>query len=365
MIANSQIASNLYKPLSNLVGRFCLSFTLSISLSLSLVTTQLALAMPEPDEFFKTLEKVNQLHEASEYKEAEKRLLDLEAQVDEAKDANNPLRRFAIANLYGALGNVYTSQDKLELAESYLNKAIGYFEQGLPDTLLHLAGAQNDLAFLKMRNGDLDKSAALYLKALPVLEKLNAPQLPITLNNFAEVLRHQKKYPEALQYYEKAIAIHQKNGNEKSMAHPISNMVQVYWAMGDMAKTEEYLFKGYQLIQKYYPEDHLVPARQATVLGNFYIAKKNYGDAEKYLRKALAVEIQKLPSTHTDLATTKYFLGRSLLERETPTPLQKQEGLQNLKEAKQICSVDENKTIDNCPNILTQLNKLAVPSLQP
>jgi tetratricopeptide (TPR) repeat protein len=135
--------------------------------------------------------------------------------------------------------------------------------------------------------------------------------------------------------------------------------------MGNMAKTEEYLFKGYQMMEKYYPDNHMLSARQATVLGNFYVAKKNYSEAEKHLRKALAVEVQKLPSTHTDIASTKYILGRSLIERESPTPSQRKEGLQNLAEAKQICSLAENKTIDNCPNILTQLNKFALPSVQP
>jgi tetratricopeptide (TPR) repeat protein len=228
MIAYASIASHLYKPLSNIAIRFCLPFVVSISLGINFLTPQQAFAMPNPEEFFETLNSVKQLLAASDYKGAEKLLLDLESQVDESKDTNNPIRRFAIGNLFGALGSLYTSQDKLPLGESYLNKAIGYFEQGLPDTELNLAGARNDLAHLNMRNGNIDQAAELYLKVLPVLEKQKAPQLPISLNNYAEVLRLQKKYPEAIQYYEQAIALHLKSGNEKNTATPISNIAQVY-----------------------------------------------------------------------------------------------------------------------------------------
>lgn len=129
-------------------------------------------------------------------------------------------------------------------------------------------------------------------------------------NNTGVGYYQQNDYVKALEWYNKALAIHRKTGNFRGEGHLLSNMGLIYWKQGALAKAVEYYLQSLKIWEEQQLEDEMSGVFDN--LGNVYNEQEEFDRALTYYFKA--VEIQnKHASTDHERSMTLSNIGTAYL----------------------------------------------------
>jgi tetratricopeptide (TPR) repeat protein len=148
-----------------------------------------------------------------------------------------------------------------------------------------------------------------YKKALAIREKVlgeSHPSTATTYNNIALIYVNQGNYPEALAYFEKALAIFEKvlGKEHPSTATSYNNIASVYKNQGRYPEALAYYKKDLAICEKVLGKEHPSTATSYNNIASVYYNQGNYPKALAYFEKALAICENVLGKEHPSTATT-------------------------------------------------------------
>ena len=152
---------------------------------------------------------------------------------------------------------------------------------------------QKDLAKKYQRIGTeyallkINDSAIFYYNKLAKLNSLDDEVLGLQASSFSNLAGIYQKdttmlnhYEKAVEFAEKAIAIHKKRNNRLSQASAINNLANVYLLQGDFEKSKKKYFEGIKLIKR--DTSSLSIAIKADLYYNLAWAMRNLKEYEAY-----------------------------------------------------------------------------------
>ena len=156
-------------------------------------------------------------------KEALQTLLKAVEQVNNESDPN------VVADFYSIIGDLYEKQENRD-------KAFEAYEKCLEWNPNHINTLNNYAYFLSEKGQDLDKAASMSLKTV-----LAEPKNSTYLDTYAWILFMQKRYPEALEYIEKAVA---NESQESITAVVLEHAGDIAFMANDVQKALQYWKKA-------------------------------------------------------------------------------------------------------------------------
>ena len=121
----------------------------------------------------------------------------------------------------------------------------------------------------------------------------------------------QGNYAQALEFYNKALAIRLKvlGENHPDTATSYNNIGIVYDSQGNYAKALEYHNKALEIRLNVLGENHHYTATSYNNFGAVYDNQGNYAKALEFYNKALAIRLKVLGENHPDTAASHYSIG--------------------------------------------------------
>jgi two-component system NarL family sensor kinase len=205
----------------------------------------------------KEYEKAKLLYENNNYVESLRKVLYLNEQI---KNSKNTRLQFKITFL---IADIYRKNREHEKSIPYYKKSLKQLESVLLDGLKIDKTFQKYLAENLLRLGSRyqllrkNDSAVFYYEKLAKLSSLEdeiSSFQAISYSNLASIYQYDSTYInqqyKAIDYVERAIAIHQNKKNRMSQASAINNLANLYLLQGDFEKSKKKFFEGIRLIKR-------------------------------------------------------------------------------------------------------------------
>ena len=152
-----------------------------------------------------------------------------------------------------------------------------------------------------------DTSRIISQQALKLAQQLNFTLGIANANNAIAVSYYfQGNYVQAVEYYNKALANHQKITNKKGVSRAYNNLGVLYSKKGDYAQSLEYYHKALSIQEEL--NDERLMAKSYNNIGNIYMDIREYSKALEFHKKALAIK-QKLNASQASLMYTYTNMG--------------------------------------------------------
>jgi signal transduction histidine kinase/uncharacterized protein HemY len=185
--------------------------------------------------------------------------------------------------VYNQLGEVYANLGQNDVALKYYFDALKIDEPlGLK---YEVAKVYSEIGWIYKNQLNFSQARLYMEKSLALREEIKDDHGISNSYNVLGVLCYQeKKYNEALRYLEKALEIRQRLNHREGISACIFNMALVFEDLGQYEKALEYHFRALEI-------DELIANKQGlsisyNQIGQVYTKAKNFGEAERYLRKA-------------------------------------------------------------------------------
>ncbi|MFL2570483.1 MAG: tetratricopeptide repeat protein [Parvicellaceae bacterium] len=137
----------------------------------------------------------------------------------------------------------------IEIAEKKLATNPDKFEEIA--MLNHYSGALNNIAFVYMSKGHINKCLNYLNKSLAIYEKTgNKQELATAIGNIGHVLQNQGNTPKALEYFQRSLNIEKEFGNNLNIGLSLSNIASIYSDQKNLDKALEYYQKSLSFIEK-------------------------------------------------------------------------------------------------------------------
>lgn len=194
---------------------------------------------------------------------------------------------------YVGLGLLYAKTGILNEGGKYLHDAVEYYK-GKPMYIEGLAVASNNLGLYFKLNKKYAIAEKYYLESLDLQKELIKRNIPSYLdnvyNNLGSIAHAQGDYEKARKYYNKAIEyILESNTSaitQLSYASYLSNLAGTYRKEKNYGKAEKILKKAIAILEKYYSHYHSKLGIRYFNLALVYSAQNKIKPAEKYYSKA-------------------------------------------------------------------------------
>lgn len=164
----------------------------------------------------------------------------------------------------------------------------------------------------EMRSQEVVNSAVKnFEKAAPIFSNLGVKSgLAACFEEWGNALVLSEQYQEAINYFEKALAIHKKNEDQEAIADLGNNLSIAYKRQGKYAKAEAILKRSIRLLEEINgPKASPEKAAKYDNLGEIYLAQGQFDAALNHFQKAISNQLPGFqPKKITDLPT------RELLE---------------------------------------------------
>ncbi len=206
-------------------------------------------------------------------------------------------REAQIARDLNNIGYVYYSWGKYDKALKYFQQALKIDEKfGQED---QIAICLNNIGMVYDSWGKYDKAIEYYQQALKIDEKFGQEdKIAILLNNIGAVYYSWGKYQKAIEYFQQALKIAEKLGQEDKIAILLNNIGNVYNSWGKSAsdpkatadmydKAIEYYQKALKIAEKLGQEDKI--ASYLNNIGIVYDYWGKYHKAIEYFQKSLKI----------------------------------------------------------------------------
>jgi tetratricopeptide (TPR) repeat protein len=170
------------------------------------------------------------------------------------------------------------------------------------------------LGWIKADQRKYTEAITYYEKSLKIRQKTlpaNHPHLATSYNNIGEAYRKMGEYSKALSSHEKALEIRQKTlpANHRDLATSYNNIGLLYYNIGEYSKALSSHEKALEIKQKTFIENHPDLAISYNNLGLVYYNIGEYSKALSSHETALEIKQKTLPANHPDLATSYNNLG--------------------------------------------------------
>jgi serine phosphatase RsbU (regulator of sigma subunit) len=202
-----------------------------------------------------------------------------------------------IAVCLGNIGIIYWSQGNYPNALDYDFKALKMGEE-LGDKN-RIANCLNNIGIIFDEERDYSKALDYYFKSLKMEEEMGDKNaISDNLGNIGIVFDEEGDDSKALDYYFKALKIGEELGNKNVIARQMYNIGLIYNKQGKALphlaqkkiffnKALPYLFKALKINEELGNNNGI--ALGFCAIGSGFTAMTRYGDAEKYLQKALVL----------------------------------------------------------------------------
>jgi tetratricopeptide (TPR) repeat protein len=210
-------------------------------------------------------------------------------------------------------------------AVGYVNKwSMNAFKQNAPHVLAIAGHAEKALAGEEVQkktsrlyyvfglgfydSGKYSEALECFQKALAIREKVLGEEHPDTVatyNNIALVYSCQENYAKAMEWLQKALAIREKiRGKEHPLtAATYNNIADVYSRQGDYAKGLELYQKALAIREKVLGKEHPDTITTYHGIARIYFYQEDDAKALEWRQKALAIHEKGLENEHPDTAT--------------------------------------------------------------
>lgn len=121
-----------------------------------------------------------------------------------------------------------------------------FLAQGLDDPYRTLRSL-NGMGLIAREQGLYERALDNYLSALEIAQDLEEPKQTSPLMGIAIVHSIQRSFDKAIEYYERARAIHERQDNQAGLASLYNNMGIMYQEQGDAEMTYEYYHKALEI----------------------------------------------------------------------------------------------------------------------
>ncbi len=196
-----------------------------------------------------------------------------------------------IADICGALGNVYDAMHDLPKAEANLYRALSIYKS-LNDSL-SLVKTMVNIGTLKISSGKYDEALNQFFETLVIVEKMNLPQgIAICHGSIANCYQLTARHQHALEHYLITKNLYEQLGDSYQMAATLINLGYCYYSMKDYKLSEMYLQQGINLA---------LPIRAIDWLKNAYSYRARLDSATGNFKRAF--ESVKLFTIYNDSLT--------------------------------------------------------------
>lgn len=146
---------------------------------------------------------------------------ELENNSDNTKELKNSLAR-----AYGSIGIVFSEQSSYAKALQYELKALKIYEES--KNLEKCARLYNNIGIVYKAQDQDFKALNYFVKCLKIQEKIGDETVGITTTNIGNIYLHQKNYPKAFEYYNKAKLLFDKYPNPRGLGELYNNLGLYY-----------------------------------------------------------------------------------------------------------------------------------------
>jgi adenylate cyclase len=159
-------------------------------------------------------------------------------------------------------------------------------EKNLPDETN--AKALGTIGSVYQSLSDYPQALTYYQKALAINEKIGSKNgIARNRGNIGSVYRNLSDYPQALTYYQKALAIYEEEGSKDGIAINLGNIGNVYHNLSDYPRALTYYHKSLAISEEIGSKNGI--ARNLGNIGLVYVNLSDYPQALIYFQKALAI----------------------------------------------------------------------------
>ena len=223
------------------------------------------------------------------------------------KTTTHPL----IAQCYNDLGGVYSYQENQPVAYQYYEKALKLSNN---DHSVTYTG----LSKLHIIMGNYQIALEFQHRALQKLSEDNSSRIANTLMEIGNIYTLMKKYPQALQTFEKTLRY-----QEKTLFAEHPDLGYTYIAMGMMFSEFNHEKKAFECINKALklqlqslPHDHSDFRETYKAFALLYKKRGDYPQSLHYLDRLLENQLKKLSWRHPVVAETYSLIGNTHLARK-------------------------------------------------
>jgi tetratricopeptide (TPR) repeat protein/transcriptional regulator with XRE-family HTH domain len=192
-------------------------------------------------------------------------------------------------------------------AESLFLRALHIREQVLTSLHPDVAHSLNELAQLYRHQGQLEKAEPLYQRALHIFEQVLTPSHPdvaTPLNNLAALYTQQGKYADVDALFRQALRIlEQAWGTEHTdVARSLNNLAILHHAQDQLEKAKPLYQRALRIWEQVSFSEHPGVATPLNNLANLYRNQGKLAEAEPLYQRALHIWEQALGSEHPSIA---------------------------------------------------------------
>ena len=214
------------------------------------------------------------------------------------------------ASTYVNIASVYKEQGDYSNALKYYYKSLELLEKEQSSKCINV---YNSIASVYQDLGYYDRAEELYNKILKIsIEGLGNDSLDIdnidvgiTYNNLASILRHKKKYEEAISQYNNALTIFKENFHNEHpfIAATLSNLAVVYCEIGEYAHALNYYYEALSIRERVLGTNHPDTAKTCTSIAEIYDIQNEFEKSILFYEKALNIYNNALGTENPYIAT--------------------------------------------------------------
>ncbi|CAF1176102.1 unnamed protein product [Rotaria sp. Silwood1] len=222
---------------------------------------------------------------------------------------NFPSNHPSLGRLYINIATVYQAQGNMTMGIEMLKKSLEIHNGSRPPTHHDIGIANKILGDALHRNNQVFQSLKYKRRAEEIhlksfLKPDNHHRPAVRISNYGAILHAEGKHKEALEEYEKALAMELVDHapNDPSLE-------PLYYTMGMIHFKEKNFLRALQMLEKAIEietttdtntNNHSL-ANTYTLMGMIYECQKKHKEAFQFLTKALEIKAQYLPPDHHDI----------------------------------------------------------------
>ena len=190
-----------------------------------------------------------------------------------------------LARTYGSIGIVFSEQSSYAKALQFELKAVKIYEEN--HNLEKSAQLYNNIGIVYRAQGEDFKALNYFLKCLKIQEKLGDKNVSITTTNIGNIYLSQNNFAQAIDFYQKAIALFNKNPNARGEGELYNNIGLYYQKNKNPEKALESFSKATVYFKSI--DDKFGISDTYFFIGDIYFEQKNYDKALENTNKSLAL----------------------------------------------------------------------------
>jgi serine/threonine-protein kinase len=225
------------------------------------------------------------------------------------------------AALMQVIGEVYTTVERFDDADSLLSEALSLKRGLYPPIHQEIAAAAASLASLYARTGDYTQSDSLFSETLAIRRQLLAPDHPDiaeVLFEIASLRYNQGRFAESDSLFRVTLAMKRLHFEDDAleMAPSYDLLSLVAYDLGDRVRADSLAMRALTIRQAHLTPPHADLAASLLSVGYIKRHRQRYDEAESYYLEALAMRRALYGETHSDVAHSLNHLASLYFDKE-------------------------------------------------